>query len=287
MARDLFIRHALVQGEWRTHHRFWARNQALMEEAEDLENRSRRRDIVVDEETLFDLYDERVPAQVVSTAHFDSWWKTEKRTPARPADASPSTCCVHESAAEVTTDDFPTEWQHGEAVLPLDYTFEPGSADDGVTVDIPVATLNAVDRRRTSPGRCPACGYDLVVALMRSLPKQLRVNFVPAPNVARDFLGATTPGEEPLLDALERFLLRTHGRGGDAGGVGPRQGARPPPAVVPGSRRRRRGAGHRQGPRGAAALLRAGHTRAAVAVGRGSSLERTGLTQLGHRRGAA
>ncbi len=208
-ARDLFIRHALVQGEWRTHHPFWAANQALLDEAEDLEHRSRRRDIVIDEESLFDLYDERVPAHVVSTAHFDSWWKKEKRT--RPDLLSFSLdMLVHDSAADVRPDDFPVEWQHGDAVLPLDYTFEPGSDDDGVTVDIPVATLNTLTPEDfTWP--VPGLRYDLVVALLRSLPKRLRVNFVPAPTFARDFLSATTAGGAPLLDALERFLLRTTG----------------------------------------------------------------------------
>ncbi len=209
VARDLFIRHALVQGEWRTHHRFFAQNQALLEDVEDLENRARRRDIVVDDETIFDFYEARVPAQVVSTAHFDSWWKAEQR--ARPNLLSfTRDMLLHESAAAVTTEDFPTEWQHGEAVLPLDYTFEPGSVVDGVTVDIPVATLNTVASEDfTWP--VPGLRQDLVVALIRSLPKRLRVNFVPAPNVARTFLESTTPGEEPLLDALERFLLRSTG----------------------------------------------------------------------------
>jgi ATP-dependent helicase HrpA len=208
-ARDLFIRHALVQGEWRTHHRFFAQNQALLEEVEELENRARRRDIVVDDETLFDFYDERVPADVVSTAHFDSWWKKEQRT--RPNLLSfTREMLVHDAASDVTTEDFPTQWQHGEAVLPLDYAFEPGSPKDGVTVEIPVAALNSVTPEDfTWP--VPGLRFDLVVALLRSLPKTLRVNFVPAPNVARAFLDAATPGEEPMLDALERHLLRSTG----------------------------------------------------------------------------
>jgi ATP-dependent helicase HrpA len=208
-ARDLFIRHALVQGEWRTQHAFFVANQALLDEAAELEHRSRRRDIVVDEESLFEFYDQRVPADVVSTAHFDAWWKKERR--ARPDLLSFTLdMLVHDSAADVTSQDYPTQWQHGDVVLPLDYTFEPGSADDGVTVELPVASLNTVSPDDfTWP--VPGLRYDLVVALLRSLPKPLRVKFVPAPNFARDFLSAVTPGEEPLLDALERFLLRTTG----------------------------------------------------------------------------
>ena len=142
-ARDLFIRHALVQGEWRTHHRFFAANQALLEEVEELEHRARRRDIVVDDETLFDFYDERVPAAVVSTAHFDSWWKKERHR--RPGLLSfTKEMLVHDGAADVGIADYPTQWQHGDVALPLDYAFAPGSAEDGVTVDIPVDALPTV-----------------------------------------------------------------------------------------------------------------------------------------------
>ncbi len=208
-ARDLFIRHALVQGEWRTHHRFFTRNQALLEDVEDLENRARRRGIVIDDETIFDFYDQRVPADVVSTAHFDSWWKQVQRT--RPDLLSfTRDMLVQDAAGAVTSDDYPTQWQHGETVLPLDYTFEPGSTADGVTVDIPVATLSTISADDfTWP--VPGLRHDLVVALLRSLPKRLRVSLGPAPNVAGAFLGTATPGEEPMLDALERYLLRSAG----------------------------------------------------------------------------
>ena len=89
LSRELFIRHALVYGEWSSRHRFLGENQRLLEEAEELEHRARRRDIVVDEHTLFDFYDARVGAEVVSGAHFDQWWKQERRTAARPAHLRP------------------------------------------------------------------------------------------------------------------------------------------------------------------------------------------------------
>ena len=115
---------------------------------------------------------------------------------------------VHESAAAVIrASDFPTEWQHGGGCSRWT-TLRAGRADGGVTVDIPVATLNTVAAEDfTWP--VPGLRHDLVVALIRSLPKKLRVNFVPAPNVARDFLAADHAGEEPMLDALERFLRGT------------------------------------------------------------------------------
>ncbi len=209
LARELFIRHALVYGEWHTRHRFFAENRALLDEVEELEHRARRRDIMVDEHTLFDFYDARVGPDVVSGAHFDSWWKrTRQRTP--DLLAFDPQMLVNETAGSVTEHDYPDAWREGELVLPLSYQFEPGAAADGVTVDVPVATLNQVDPAGFT-WQVPGLREDLVVALIRSLPKNLRVNFVPAPNHARDFLAATSPGEEPLLDALERFLRGSTG----------------------------------------------------------------------------
>ncbi len=209
VSREIFVRHALVQGEWRTHHAFYAANQALLEEAEGLEHRARRRDIVVDDETLFDLYDARVPADVVSTAHFDAWWKKARHETPDLLTFSLD-MLVHDHADDVSRDDYPLVWQHGEAQLPLDYEFQPGSSRDGVTVDIPVAALPQVAAEDfTWP--VPGLRHDLVVALIKSLPKQLRVNFVPAPNVAAAFLASATPGEEPIVAALTRYLKRTTG----------------------------------------------------------------------------
>ena len=203
-ARELFIRHALVQGEWTTRHRFFAHNRALLEEVEELEHRARRRDIVVDEHTLFEFYDARVGEEVVSGAHFDTWWKKARQ---RSPDllTFDLDMLVNASARDVREQDYPDAWREGDLSLPLSYTFSPGAPEDGVTVDVPLTTLNQVEDTALS-WQVPGLREDLVVALVRSLPKHLRVNFVPAPDVARDFLAGTTPGEEPLLDALERWL---------------------------------------------------------------------------------
>jgi ATP-dependent helicase HrpA len=209
LARELFIRHALVYGEWQTRHRFFDENRALLEEVEELEHRSRRRDIMVDEHTLFDFYDARVGKDVVSGAHFDSWWKRERQRRPDMLTFDPE-MLVNPAVAAVDEADYPDARHEGELTLPLSYQFEPGTAADGVTVHVPVATLNQLE---PSPftWQVPGFRQDLVVALIRSLPKALRVNFVPAPNHARAFLDAASPGEEPLLDALERFLRSTTG----------------------------------------------------------------------------
>ena len=209
LSRELFIRHALVYGEWETRHSFFTHNRKLLEQAEELEQRARRRDIVVDEHTLFDFYDERIPAEVVSARHFDSWWKRERQRRRELLTFDPA-MLVRDEAAEETRRDFPRTWQEGPLTFQLSYHFDPGADDDGVTVDIPVDTLNQVSDEAFS-WMVPGLREELVVALIRSLPKQLRVNFVPAPNHARAFLDAVPPGEEPLLEALERYLRAVTG----------------------------------------------------------------------------
>ncbi|RAY16096.1 ATP-dependent RNA helicase HrpA [Actinomadura craniellae] len=203
-SRELFLRHALVEGDWETRHAFFHENRALLEEVEDLEHRARRRDILVDDETLFDFYDERVPADVVSGRHFDSWWKQARRA-APDLLSFEKSMLINESAGDVSEADYPDFWQQGPLRLKLTYQFEPGSEADGVTVHIPLRVLNQV----TAAGfdwQIPGLRAELVTELIRSLPKQLRVNFVPAPDVAGKVLARVRPRTEPLLDALEREL---------------------------------------------------------------------------------
>ncbi|CUR55082.1 ATP-dependent RNA helicase HrpA [metagenome] len=213
LSRELFIRHALVYGEWHTQHRFYATNLALLEQAEELEHRARRRDIVVDEHTLFDFYDQRVGQDVVSGAHFDQWWKQERRQHPELLTFDPS-MLTHDTAGEVRAHDYPEVWQAGGGneglTFPISYHFEPGATDDGLTIDVPVATLNRVGAEDFS-WVVPGLREELVTALIRSLPKHLRVNFVPAPNKAREFLAAVPAGEEPLLTALTRYFRGTTG----------------------------------------------------------------------------
>lgn len=203
LARELFIRHALVYGEWRARHRFFEENLRLLEEAEELEHRARRRGIVVDEHTLFDFYDARIPDDVVSGAHFDAWWKGERRTRPDLLTFDPE-MLVHDGA-EVADADYPTQWSEVGMDLPLSYHFEPGSDRDGVTVDIPLTVLNRLEDDAFG-WQVPGLREELVIALIRSLPKRLRVSFVPVPDVARQFLASVPPGREPLLTALSRHL---------------------------------------------------------------------------------
>ncbi|WP_330179375.1 ATP-dependent RNA helicase HrpA [Nocardia sp. NBC_01503] len=206
LSRELFIRHALVQGEWQTQHAFFERNRELLDDVADLEHRVRRRDILVDDQVLFDFYDGRIPADVVSVRHFDSWWrKAQKQDPAL-LDFTASTV-VNEDAALLDPTAFPDSWRQGELILPLTYQFEPGKADDGVTVHIPVPQLAHV-RAVGFDWLVPGMREELTTALIKTLPKQLRRMVVPAPDFANAALAALTPRAEPLRTGLARELSR-------------------------------------------------------------------------------
>ncbi|WP_298458821.1 ATP-dependent RNA helicase HrpA [uncultured Cellulomonas sp.] len=182
-ARELFIRHALVEGEWTTHHAFFHDNRALLAQAESLEHRARRRDLVVDDDALYAFYDERIPADVVSSRHFDTWWKSARRQD--PDSLTFTLAMLVADDAEVSEADFPSVWPQGDLELPLTYQFQPGTDADGVTVHVPLVVLDRV-RPEGFDWMVPGLREELVVALVRSLPKPVRVQLVPAPDVARE-----------------------------------------------------------------------------------------------------
>ncbi|MFK4209950.1 ATP-dependent RNA helicase HrpA [Streptomyces sp. NPDC030920] len=208
-SRDLFIRNALVEGDWRTHHQFFHDNRKLLGEVEELEHRARRRDILVDDETLFDFYDQRIPDHVVSGAHFDSWWKHKRRDEPDALDFERS-MLINEKAGAVTKDDYPDSWRQGKLKFKVTYQFEPGADADGVTVHIPLQVLNQV----TAEGfdwQIPGLREEVVTELIRSLPKPVRRHYVPAPNYADKFLDRAVPLQEPLPVTLARELQRMVG----------------------------------------------------------------------------
>ena len=210
LSRELFIRRALVEGDWETRHEFFHDNRALLDEVEDLEHRARRRDIVVDDHTLFDFYDRRVDSSAVSAAHFDSWWKKARRTDPRLLDFTREEL-INDGVDVVSEDDYPDTWRQGQFVFPLTYQFEPGSDSDGVTAHIPIKFLNQVE----SVGfdwQIPGLRDELVTALIRSLPKPLRRNFVPVPDNAARARGALEPYQGSLTEALAAELtVMAHG----------------------------------------------------------------------------
>lgn len=209
LSREIFIRSALVEGDWETKHAFFKQNRALLAEVEELEHKSRRRDILVDDEELFQFYDQRVGTEVVSGRHFDAWWKTASRkTP--DLLSFEKEMLFKGDASHITDLDYPNFWHQGNLKLKLSYQFEPGENSDGVTVHIPLPILNQVEPHGFD-WQIPGLRHELVVSLIKSLPKMLRKNFVPAPNYADAFLARVTPFEMPLLDAMEKELRRMTG----------------------------------------------------------------------------
>ena len=208
LSREIFIQSALIEGEWKTKHRFFHENRRLIEEVEELEHKTRRRDILVDERILFEFYDKRIPADVVSQKHFDSWWKKESKK--KPDLLNFEKSFLTNQNANVSELDFPNFWYQGNLKLKLTYQFEPGKDADGITVHIPLPLLNQVEMKGFD-WQIPALREELVIALIKSLPKALRRNFVPAPNYAQAFLSRTQPMEKPLFESLSDELRRMTG----------------------------------------------------------------------------
>ena len=204
-ARDEFIQHALVEGDWQTHHAFFAGNQRAREEVGELEHKARRRGLVADDAAVFDFYDQRIPKTVTSARHFDTWWK--KTRPADPGllDLSPADL-AGPAADEISPADYPEQW----GPFPLSYEFSPGEPDDGVTADVPLKDL--FDGSEADLGwQIPGLRQELVTELIRGLPKDLRRHFIPAPDTARAALAALGAPSGDVRDALSAELARLTG----------------------------------------------------------------------------
>ena len=209
VSREIFIQSALVEGDWNTKHKFFKENQRLVREVEKLEHKSRRRDILVDDRTLFEFYDQRIGTEVVSQKHFDTWWKKAQQKDPELLNFERS-FLINDDAEQVSKLDFPNFWHQGNLKLKLTYQFEPGTDADGVTVHIPLPLLNQVEMTGFD-WQIPGLREELVIALIKSLPKSYRRNFVPAPNYAQAFLSRAVPLEKPLLDTLIYELRRMTG----------------------------------------------------------------------------
>ncbi|WP_241967804.1 ATP-dependent RNA helicase HrpA [Pseudidiomarina homiensis] len=211
-AREIFIREALVNAQLRRQLPFVQHNQKLIEEIRELEDKSRRRDILIDDEALFQAYDSHIPAGIYNEQLLAGWWhkavKDEPRLLYFERDD-----LMAQSAEHITELDYPDTWQQGDFSLPLSYHFEPNDPQDGVAVHIPLTLVNQINPEGFD-WLVPALREPLVVAWIKSLPKPLRRHFVPAPNYAQAFLqdtGAKEVFERPLLVALSAKLRRMSG----------------------------------------------------------------------------
>jgi ATP-dependent helicase HrpA len=206
-ARELFVRHALVEGDWTTHHRFVAENRERIAQVLALEDRARRRDLLADDEVLYTFFDQRVGRDVTSGRHFDQWWKKALRNDPDLL-TFPYELLVQPVAGTVRREDFPDRWQQQSRSFALSYVFDPGSADDGVTVHVPVALLDQVQPTGFD-WHVPGMREELVGALIRTLPKQQRRELVPVREHVASFLQRAGPDDGALLDVLARELGRT------------------------------------------------------------------------------
>ncbi|AKE41389.1 HrpA-like helicase [Corynebacterium kutscheri] len=210
-ARDMFIRNALIEGQWTTQHKFFARNVEKLADAANIEAKARRRDLIVDEERLFTFYDQRIPAHITNAHSFDRWWrKTESNSPAL-LDFDPEQLLSKE-AEVVTNDQFPDIWHQDNLEFQLSYQFEPGTIDDGVSIHIPIPLLAGL-RNEGFEWLVPGMRIELVTALIKSLPKHLRRQVVPAPNYAQLVIDSLDPNAGELTVQLADQLRQLGGRG--------------------------------------------------------------------------
>ena len=209
-ARDMFIRNALVAGDWNTHHAFFKTNAQALDDAAAYEEKARRRGLIVDEDTLFDFYDQRIPANVTTGRHFDSWWKKERRRNPELLDFDPAK--LIDDSHEVTEESFPDHWRKGSIDYELTYKFEPGDPLDGVTVMVPIPMLAGLDTEGFD-WLVPGLRLELVTELIRSLPKALRRTVVPAPEFAERAIDRLVPYEGTITQQLADVLHELGGQG--------------------------------------------------------------------------
>jgi ATP-dependent helicase HrpA len=206
LARELFIRRALVERDWDTRHAFFAQNGRLLEEVAELEDRVRRRDLAVSDEAVFAFFDERISADVVSARHFDRWWRDARRTD--PELLTFPRALLLGDDADVSGR--PQAWKQGDLTLPLSYAFAPGSPEDGVTVHVPLRVLPQL-RAGGFEWLVPALRLELVTSLLRGLPKEARRPLAPMPETAAAVLEALEPRREPLRAGMSRALEAVRG----------------------------------------------------------------------------
>ena len=207
--RELFIREALVNGDCFIKEKFLLQNQTLVTSIEALEQKARRKDFLIDEQQLVDFYADKLPETIICQRSFLAWWKKTKQKSSELLNFTKE-FLLNESSNELSIKEYPDTWQLDNLTLPLVYHFSPGDVDDGISVIIPISMLNQCQDEGFD-WLIPALRYDLVVALIKALPKALRRNFVPAPNYAEACLANMNEAQGNLVDALAKQLLRMTG----------------------------------------------------------------------------
>ncbi len=213
ICREIFIREALVNGDCSLNEAFFQHNKDCVNAIEKMEQKARRKDFLIDEEQLFEFYQQKIPQDIVCLTSFLAWWKKAKQQAPKQLHFSQA-FLLKESATTLSKNDHPDFWQQGSLTLPLSYHFSPGDIDDGISVTIPVGILNQVENTGFD-WLIPAMRFELIIALIKALPKNLRRNFVPAPNYAEACLSAFADQADlfklSLQQALAKQLLRMTG----------------------------------------------------------------------------
>nr|WP_306671413.1 ATP-dependent RNA helicase HrpA [Endozoicomonas sp. ONNA2] len=209
VAREIFIREALVEGHFDSRGAFQQHNLALIEEVDELEAKSRRRDILVDSDTLYHFYDALIPADICNGAGFEQWRKGAERQKPDLLHLTKDYLMQHE-AEHITVNRYPDRFRWEGLELPLSYHFAPGEPDDGVTLTVPVEALRLLPGYRLE-WLVPGMLFDKCVALVRSMPKPVRKNFVPVPDFVNGALESLAACDEPLTEMLGRQLTRMSG----------------------------------------------------------------------------
>jgi len=212
-AREMFIRAALVEGDWDCRWPFFAHNRALVADIEKLEHKARRQDVLVDDELIYAFYDQHIPPEVNSGASFDRWYRDAVRANPKLLFLQREELMRHE-AAGITTEAFPNRLRLGALELALDYHFDPGGARDGVSVTVPLAALNQIPAQRLQ-WLVPGLLKEKILALLKSLPQRPRARLVPLPQTAERFVEELTAPERfaqgDLLDALREHVREATG----------------------------------------------------------------------------
>lgn len=203
-AREVFLRFGLAEGDFDTRAPFWRHNQELIDYVRHLETKSRRRDILVDEDAIYAFYAERVPSGLYSKPQFERWLRKATRQQPKLLHMRMADVMARD-AAEITAENFPDSLRVGATELPLEYRFDPGQPSDGVTLVVPLPLINQVSPERLE-WLVPGLLEERIRALLRGLPKQMRKAFVPIPETAARLVAVLRPSDRPLIQALAETL---------------------------------------------------------------------------------
>ncbi len=209
-SRELFIQKALVEGDWDSRHQFLTVNKDRIADVERIEERVRKRGLLVDDSVLRAFFEERVPKEIVSGAEFDKWWRRNRHSDPELLSYTKDLLLNASMVESVDARDWPTKWRQGDLELDLSYEYEPGTDKDGVTVHVPLKALGQL-RPEGFDWLVPGLREELIAGLLRSLPKDQRRQLVPVPELAGQIVRAVKPRSGPIGEIVAKEVVRLRG----------------------------------------------------------------------------